>query len=549
MYRSRSGPAASGGRGRGVVVLACLSLLIGLIGSLAGAATGASAGTGTAPSPVPTPTVQGPIEPSSGISYLGSTTFDPSAVGYEQSEFFLSGTATAYKSEQPLTANGKWSVTPQTTAPYTTRMVVYRPVDPAKFDGTVVVEWLNVTGGIDAPAAWLNAHIQMIRQGMAFIGVDAQEGGIYGQAGSIASKDGFGGLKSQERYASLSHPGDSFSYSIYEQAGQALRTDGSSLLGGLVPHRVIALGESQSAFRVTTYINAIQPLSPGIYDAFFVYSRGGDAADLSQSPQMTITTPTPTFIRNDLTVPVFLFETESDLLGLGYLPARQPATKYIREWETAGTAHDDTYGLLYSRNDTGNGAADGAAFDSLLNPPKDPIKGIVDCAAPINAGSHTYELRAAVQAVNTWVTTGQAPPQSPRLEVNPANSHAFLHDANGNALGGIRTAQVVAPVAKLSGVGQPGAKPVHTRAGANTKAVSGQVLCGIFGTTVPFSAAKLAALYPTHAAFVQKWDAATAAEVQQGYLLPADAQILDQVAAQSSVGDAPGTTTTSGAGG
>ena len=495
-----------------------------------------AAGAAATSSQVPTPTVQGPILPSSGISYLGSTTFDPSVIGYEQSEFFLSGTATAYKSNQPLTKDGKWHVTPQTTAPYTTRAVVYRPVDPSKFDGTVVVEWLNVTGGIDAPAAWLNAHIQMIRQGMAFIGIDAQKGGIYGQAGSIASKDGFGGLKDQARYAPLNHPGDSFSYSIYAQAGQAVRADGSQLLGGLVPQHVIALGESQSAFRLVTYIDALQPLSPGIYDAYFVYSRGGDGADLSQSPQSTIATPTPTYIRTDLHVPVFLFETESDLLGLGYLAARQPDTSYIREWETAGTAHDDTYGLLYSRNDTGNGVADGSAFSSMLNPPKNPIPGIVDCAAPINAGSHTYELRAAVHAVNTWVATGQAPPQSPRLEVNPADPHAFLHDANGNALGGIRSPQVAAPVSKLSGVGQPGPPPVHTHAGATTKAVSGQALCGIFGTTVPFSAAKMAALYPTHADFVQKWDAATAAEVKEGYLLPADAQGLDQVAAQSSVG-------------
>ena len=495
-----------------------------------------TAGAAVPSSQVPTPTVEGPILPSSGISYLGSTTFDPSAVGYEQSEFFLSGTATAYKSTQPLTKDGKWHVTTQTTAPYTTRVVVYRPIDASKFDGTVVVEWLNVTGGIDAPAAWLNAHIQMIRQGMAFIGIDAQKGGIYGQAGSIASKDGFGGLKSQARYAPLNHPGDSFSYSIYEQAGQALHADGPELLGGLVPQHVVALGESQSAFRLVTYINAVQPFSPGIYDSYFVYSRGGGGADLSQSPQLTIPAPTPTFIRNDLHVPIFLFETESDLLGLGYLAARQPATKYIREWETAGTAHDDTYGLLYSRNDTGNGAADTSAFTSMLKPPKDPIPGIVDCAAPINAGSHTYELRAAVQALNTWVTTGKAPPQSSRLEVNPANQHAFLHDANGNALGGIKSPLVAAPVAKLSGVGQPGSAPVRTHAGANTKPVSGQALCGIFGTTVPFSTAKLAALYPTHADFVKKWDAATAAEVKQGYLLPADGQTLDQDAAQSSVG-------------
>ena len=229
---------------------------------------------------------------------------------------------------------------------------------------------------------------------------------------------------------------------------------------------MIALGESQSAFRLTTYIDAVQPLSPGVYDAYFVYSRAGNGANLSESPQKTVATPDPTFIRTDLHVPVFLFETESDLLGLGYLVARQSPTPYIREWETAGTAHDDTYGLLYTRTDSGNGVADADAFNSMLAPPKDPIPGIVDCAAPINAGSHTYELRAAVAAVNRWVDTGQAPPQSPRLRVDPSDPQAFVMDANGNALGGIRSPQVAAPVAKLSGIGQPGAAPVPSHPGA-----------------------------------------------------------------------------------
>ncbi len=487
---------------------------------------------------VPTPSVQGPVLPSSGISYLGSTLFAPSTVGYEQSEFFLSGTATAYASSTPLAKDGRWHVSPETTAPYTTRIVVYRPTDAARFDGTVVVEWLNVTGGIDAPAAWLNAHDEMIREGMAFVGVDAQAGGINGEAGSIATADGVGGIKQTDsaRYGSLNHPGDSFSYSIYQQAGQAIRKDASDILGGLTPKRVIALGESQSAFRLVTYIDALQPSSPGIYDAYFVYSRGGDGADLSQAPQRTITTPTPTYIRTDLHVPVFMFETESDLLGLGYLAARQPPTNDIREWETAGTAHDDTYGLLYARTDTGSGTANSDAFASMLNPPKDPIPGIVDCDAPINAGSHTYELRAALFAVNRWLATGHPPPQSPRLEVDPTDHHVFRTDANGNALGGIRSPEVAAPVAKLSGVGQPGSSSVPANAGADTSTVSGQALCGIFGTTVPLSSSKLGSLYPTHASFVQKWDKATTSEVEQGYLLPADADALDKIAAQSTVG-------------
>ena len=134
--------------------------------------------------------------------------------------------------------------------------------------------------------------------------------------------------------------------------------------------------------------------------------------------------------------------------------------------------------------------------------------------------------------------TGTPPPQSPRLEVNSSKT-AFVTDANGNALGGIRTPQVVAPVAKLSGIGQPGSVPASAPGEQTTSqgsAVGAGVLCGIFGTTVPLSASQLAALYPSHEAFVKKWDAATAADVREGYLLATDARTLDKVAAASDIG-------------
>jgi hypothetical protein len=238
-------------------------------------------------------------------------------------------------------------------------------------------------------------------------------------------------------------------------------------------------------------------------------------------------------------VPVLLFETEADLLGLGALAARQPSTRYIREWETAGTAHDDTYGLEYARADNLNGAADVQAFESMLQPPKDPIPGIIDCDAPVNTGSHTYELRAALSSLETWARTGHAPPQSQRLEVNSSKT-GFVTDAQGNALGGIRTAQVQAPVAKLSGIGQPGGitanAPGQATSSPQTVTTPAGVLCSFFGTTVPFSAQQLSALYPTHEDFVKMWDAATAAEVREGYLLAPDAYTLDKVAAVSHVG-------------
>jgi hypothetical protein len=526
--------------------LAVLLASVGSVFAVAVAAPVASVGAAlvSARNPsVPSPNVQGPILPTSGISFLGSTLFPLSQVGYEESEYFLSGTATAYTSRTPLAKDGRWHVTAASTAPYTTRVVVYRPIDAKKFDGTVDVEWLNVTGGVDAAAAWLTGHPEEVRAGVAYVGVDAQEGGIYGVAGSVASTQaGAGGLKQTDpaRYGALNHPGDSYAYSIFEQAGEAVHSSAAKLFGGLKPKRVLAIGESQSAFYLTTYLNAIQPLSVGVYDGYLVYSRGNDGADLSQSPQPVMATPNPTLIRTDLHVPVLLFETEADLLLLGYVEARQAPTQFIREWETAGTAHDDTYGLLYSRSDNLDGTADVEAFASMLNPPKDPIPGIVDCDAPINAGSHTYELRAAVAALETWVRTGNPPPQSPRLEVNSTKT-GFVLDPNGNSLGGIRTPQVVAAVAKLSGLGQPGVTiapntPVGQQTTSSSSAVGAGVLCAIFGTTVPLSAAQLTALYPTHAAFVKKWDHATAAMVRQGYLLGPDARTLDKMASASKIG-------------
>lgn len=185
-----------------------------------------------------------------------------------------------------------------------------------------------------------------------------------------------------------------------------------------------------------------------------------------------------------------------------------------------GTAHYDTYGLIESMTDNGNGAADVKTFDTMINPVSSFDGGAISCPVPLNAGAHTYELRAAVVALNRWVTSGTPPPQSPRLQV--ASPTAFVINQDGEAVGGIRTPQVQAPIAVVNGTGDTSS--------------AGGGFCGLFGSTTPFSAAKLAQLYPTHSVFVTKWNHAVAADVTAGYLLQADATVLDSVARQSTVG-------------
>lgn len=458
------------------------------------------------------PLVEGPITGGGGKALLGTTTFDLADVGYEESEYFLSGTAHAYTATTPLPVSGEWPATPTDSATYRTRMVVYRPIDKKKFNGTVIVEWLNVSGGVDAGADWIMGHVELIRSGYAYVGVSAQYVGVEGGdpvlPGLVVLP-----LKTADaaRYGSLSHPGDSFSYDIFSQAAQAVRRpNGLNPLPGFAVKAVIAAGESQSAFRMTTYVNAVHPLAD-IYDGFLVHSRGTLLpAPLAEDPQAGVSTPGAALIRDDVNVPVMLFETETDYSFLGYGPARQPDSEHVRLWDVAGTAHADTYTTLVGMTDKGD---DPAVAALVVN--NTPFPGF-PCNAPVNSGPHHWVLKAAIRALNHWVREGVAPPIAPRLELSGSR---IKRDANGNALGGIRMPQVEVPTAKLSGEGQ-----------------SGSVFCLLFGTTVPFDPAKLTALYPTEGSYVAAFNAAADAAIGAGFLLPEDASLMKAFAAETGPG-------------
>src|SRR5262249_17775018 len=134
----------------------------------------------TARAEVPSPTIEGPIASPAG-AFIGSAGMvDLSQVGYEQQEYFISGTASASTSTGTLGEDGMWSVAPAATAAYKTRILVYRPTDAKKFGGTVIVEWLNVSGGVDANPDWTQTHVEIIREGAAWVGVSAQYVGVEG---------------------------------------------------------------------------------------------------------------------------------------------------------------------------------------------------------------------------------------------------------------------------------------------------------------------------------------------------------------------------------
>ena len=462
-----------------VLVVGCA---LGAAGAVIGAAPAGAASAGKATYDAAA-VLNGPIttghiiEPETGLPSQLST------YGYEENEYFAAGTATAFTATSEP-SDGKWSVAPASTATYRTRIIVRRPKDAAKFNGTVVVEWMNESAGESAPD-WDYLNPELMRDGYAWVGVSAQALGVEGGTAILGAVKGApsGGLIEQEpaRYGTLHHPGDKYALDIYAQIGNALKNDKNVALRGLHPTHYVAVGESQSAYYLTTFADAIQPLT-NTFDGIFIHSRGGTGAPLSGSAITSAAQgPTNLRIRTDLGVPVFMFETQTDLILLGYAPAQQPNTDRIRTWEVAGTSHADAYLV-------------GAAAS------------VLGCSTPVNSGPQHIVVQAAFAAFTKWVDHGVAPPSPPRFSFASASPPTLALDAHGNVIGGVRTPAVDVPVSTLSGVPAPGANAI----------------CSLFGQTLAFSPSTLVSLYQSKSNYLARYTASLNKAIKGGYVLAAD---------------------------
>jgi hypothetical protein len=459
------------------------------------------------------------IIPAPGQPLLLLGGFDIADLGYAAEEFFVAGTATAYAPTTALGPDGGWSVTPRDTAEYTTRMVALTPTDPARFNGTVLVEWLNVSGGIDAPAVWMMAHREILRAGYGYVAVSAQKVGVDGGGDNLLGFDM--SLKSQDpaRYAALGHPGDEYSYDIFSQAGELVR---NGALGDLPVRHVIALGESQSAMFLTTYVNAVDPLAQS-YDGFLVHSRFGSAAPLdgvSIFDEARLDLPDAVTFRADLRVPLITIITETDLFGgprEGYYFARQPDTERLRVWEIAGAAHADNYTIQVAPIDDGSARLDAivAAYAPTNTLMGQQLEHYINFAP-----QHHYVVQAALAALHTWVRGGEPAPTAPPIEAHHGELPRPVLDGHGLARGGVRTPWVDVPVARTSGLVGSGAE-------------ADSIMTAIFGSGEPFDAATVDRLYPGGAEqYLDGFTAALDRAIDSGFILPADrAEILELAAA------------------
>jgi len=426
---------------------------------------------------------------------FGAFLGDPGEQGYVEEEYFLSGDARGFVPSGELGADGRWSVTAADSEPYTTRLLVRRPADPARFNGVVIAEWTNVTSGFELASDDLDL---VYEEGFAHVAVSAQDIGVNGFA--VDSK----GLRDwdPERYGELSHPGDSHSYDIFSQAVHLIGPNRGTLeidpLGGLPVRRVIASGGSQSAMRLVTYANAIAPLGhelDGILATLYVGSAYTftdarvDASNLLNATpeELQAILGTPTGIREDVAVPFFLLNTECECVT--YANVRQPDSARFHYWEVTGAAHAPAPSTAEIGAKAARDFGEFALGEGMIDP--NVVPNVIDWR-PVE--------EAALRHLVRWIEDGTEPPvQAP---IRLTDQGAVDRDADGNGRDGLRLPELDAPIAGYDGGGvTPGT-------------------VGLSGQTSYFDEERLRALYPDHEAYVAAVTRAVDRCIADGVLLP-----------------------------
>jgi Alpha/beta hydrolase domain len=249
----------------------------------------------------------------------------------------------------------------------------------------------------------------------------------------------------------------------------------------------LAIGASQSEGRLVLYHNSIHPLA-GVFDAFFLYLGLGG------------------LLRTDLDVKVFKVNTETDLLFLGEVAARQPDSDKLRTWEVAGASH---VGFAGFANRVALTMRDGL-----------PVPNPSPCTRPALSHIPTFHvLNAVYEHLARWVAEDIGPPTAPPVEVVSAGPPVVLaRDSFGNALGGVRLAEHAVPTAVNDGIN------------------SGPGFCFLYRGHIPFDDATLAALYPNHGSYVSQVSHVTNDNLAAGYILADDAEATKESAGQSDIG-------------
>jgi len=457
------------------------------------------------PLPVVTPV------PSTGQASLssaqrpGNEYFDLDKAGYTEREFYISGVAPAITSTGVVLFE----------LPYISRILVRYPRDPAKFNGTVVIEPFNWLGELGT--SWILNKGYLLRRGYAYVGytisvskpkIDPKTEGW--PPDSLPANLNLDYMRSFDyaRYALLGMYFDSDRFrrgdhadpfvpqaqGIGAQVAYLLKSNApSSPLHDLGVRRVYVDSWSVQAQVWMDYLNQGRhqqwrmPDGRALIDAYMTGKMdfgelGGDTARIPRHmpddvPFVMIYSQSETMLdaRNGISAP-----TDSD----------HPRMRY---YELAGVPH-------MNANDSEANATDDLEPDKQNDPA---------CRYLYNDEPEEVLAQALLDRLDRWVREGVAMPRAPRM-LRKGKTLARDPRTN-NVVGGVRPPWIAVPVAAYMTDPETG--------------------CGeAYDTKLPYPAEKLRALYGSHDNYVRQFEAARDTLIKQGYLLPEDIERVKPIA-------------------
>ncbi|GIL41592.1 alpha/beta hydrolase domain-containing protein [Roseiterribacter gracilis] len=428
------------------------------------------------------PTVRGPIPVTATSTIYGAAhvpgaaqSIDLDAAGYVEEEYFLTGTANLYGYKPDLTHE-----TLRSAVPYTTRIVLRRPRDPAKFSGNVQLESAHPMEG--NAASWAAAAPYMLRHGDAYVlllaGADALTRGTSGDPmrrqalqlqpgadGAIAPVAAHDLLRwfDPVRYAPINWPDDDgVRWDVIVQVGQLLRSDvPQNPLHRFRVRHIYMSGWSFTGSLIRTFINegfhdrARLANGAPVFDGYLIgVSAGPYIAGYvplnSQTPMLPPDSPRRVLRAIDVPVIELLSENEAPTNVGPTLPEPDSVRGGHRLYEVPGQTHAEGRALGGRAGSTMQ--AQLAARGYPLRPPGEEAR----CKAPPSDVPIGHLAIAAFDNLDRWVRTGTAPPKAARMAIDP-QTQLPLRDAVGNARGGVRTVHVEVPLARydVKGDGSP----------------------------------------------------------------------------------------------
>ena len=473
--------------------------------------------------------VRGPVPSTAENPMLGLADFPGAKLGialkpfgYVEEEYFLTGSAAAYEH----TASGP---KPRTSKlPYTTRIVIRRPADPAKFSGVVHYEPTHPTQGYNGQ--WLVLDRYLMSRGDVYVFADVGDASK-GFSGSpkFSAESGPIGINrilkwfNPDRYAAISWPEEEgIRFEVMGDIGRKLRSnDADNPLKGFAVKAMLVGGWSYTGSIQRTYINEgfhnLIRLPDGrpVFDGYLVgvasmHNNPGYLPLYNDEPFVPLGDPRRVLKKTDAKVIEFLTESEVEL-GNGPTSPQVPDSDEKlgghRVYELAGVIHVD------SLHDPNYGSRERPYAAQLIAKGYNMVGvstvSIANCTLPQSDVPQAALVRAAVDNLRHWVLDGTLPAHAEPLKRQDGK---LLRDAAGNILGGIRAAEFEVPLARYGryeGSAYPGCRATEFYPNS-------------FFVRDPLPTTELVRRYGTPKRYLQKYDASIDRLIDKRWLLPED---------------------------